>query len=173
MLTVSWHHVVSAGRKSTEAAQRRWSSVVEEGQAIGAPGLQCRPQSKADPLVFVLLPPFCRCSSGRRSRGRRERKDREPARPAIDRRGAVISCRSCACQDRRDRLDQQPPSRVQRRARRGPFKGLTRKHFGWIIAIAQRATAAGPRVCDPDEHPRGQPPAQISSQQPPVPHGAH
>ena len=49
-------------------------------------------------------------------------------------------------------------------ARRGPFKGLTRKHFGWIIAIAQRATAAGPRVCDPDEHPRGQPPAQISSQ---------
>ena len=27
-------------KKSTEAAQRRWSSVVEEGQAIGAPGLQ-------------------------------------------------------------------------------------------------------------------------------------
>ena len=51
--------VVNAGRKAIAAKQRRWNSVVEEGQVIGTPGLQCRPHPKAKSLVFVLPPPFC------------------------------------------------------------------------------------------------------------------
>ena len=40
--------VVNAGRRAIATKQRRWDSVVEEGQAIGGPGLQCRPQPRAD-----------------------------------------------------------------------------------------------------------------------------
>ena len=91
--------VVNAGGKAIAAKQRRWGSVVKEGRVNGAPRLQIRPQPRAETprlrsASAVLL---LRQWAGDLGEGGEE-KDREPARPFMDRRRSRLLLPLIECQ---------------------------------------------------------------------------